>query len=63
MRNLVRLIVFLLIVHAFYRFVPVYLHYHQFKDGVGETALFSKDVAETEILEKAAGIGLVHARA
>jgi hypothetical protein len=52
LRNLVRLIVFLLIVHAFYRFVPVYLHYYQFKDAVGETALFSKDVAETEIVDR-----------
>ena len=43
MRNLVRLAVLLLIAHALYRFVPVYLHYYQFKDAVAETALFAKD--------------------
>ena len=52
MRNLVRLVVFLLIVHAFYRFVPPYLHYHQFKDAVGETALFSRDIPEPEIVDR-----------
>jgi hypothetical protein len=52
LRNLVRLAVLLLIVHALYRFVPVYLHYHQFKDAVAEAALFSKDRSDADLVER-----------
>ena len=52
MRNLVRLAVLLLIAHALYRFVPVYIHYYQFKDAVAETALFSKDRTDTELVDR-----------
>ena len=52
LRNLVRLAVILLIAHALYRFVPVYLHYYQFKDAVKETALFSKDRSELELTDR-----------
>ena len=52
MRNLVRLAVLLLIAHALYRFVPVYLHYYQFKDAVAETALFAKDRTDTELVDR-----------
>jgi hypothetical protein len=52
LRNLVRLAVVLLIGHALYRFVPVYLHNYQFKDAVKEAALYSKDRPEAEIVER-----------
>jgi hypothetical protein len=52
LRNLVRLAVLLLIAHALYRFVPVYLHYYQFKDAVAETALFAKDRTDTELVDR-----------
>jgi hypothetical protein len=52
LRNLIRLAVILLIGHALYRFVPVYLHYYQFKDAVAEAALFSKDRTEAEMVDR-----------
>ena len=52
LRNLVRLVVFLLIVNALYRFVPVYVHHYQFKDAVAEAAKFSKDRTDVEIIDR-----------
>lgn len=52
LRNLVRLAVILLSAHALYRFVPVYVHYQQFKDAVGEVALFAKDRSEPELVDR-----------
>ena len=52
LRNLVRIAVLLLLAHALYRFVPVYMHYQQFKDAVAEAALFSKDRSEAEIIDR-----------
>ncbi len=42
-RRVVKLAIFLLVVHALYRFVPVYVRYQQFKDAVHETALFARN--------------------
>ena len=52
LRNLFRLAVVLLIAHALYRFVPVYVHYYQFKDAVAETALFAKERTETDLVDR-----------
>jgi hypothetical protein len=52
LRNLVRLAVVLLIAHALFRFVPVYMHNYQFKDAVAEAALFSKDRPENELVDR-----------
>lgn len=52
MRNLIRLAVLLLIAHALFRFVPVYLHYYQFKDAIEETALFAKDTTDAELVDR-----------
>lgn len=52
LRNLVRIGVVVLIVHALYRFAPPYIHYHQFKDAVAEAATFAKDRTDTELLER-----------
>ena len=51
-RTFVKLAIFLLVVHAIYRFVPVYFHYQQFKDAVHETALFSKDKTNAQIVDR-----------
>lgn len=50
-RTFVKLGIFLLVVHALYRFVPVYFHYQQFKDAVHETALFSRERNEAQIAD------------
>jgi hypothetical protein len=52
LRNLIRLGVLLLIAHALYRFVPPYVHYHQFKDAVGEAALFARDRSDGELVDR-----------
>jgi hypothetical protein len=52
LRNLIRLAVFLLIANALYRFVPVYMHHYQFKDAVAETAKFSRDRSNAEIIDR-----------
>jgi hypothetical protein len=52
LRNMVRIAVVLLIANALYRFVPVYMHYQQFKDAVGETAMFAKDRPESELVDR-----------
>lgn len=51
-RTFVKLGIFLLVVHALYRFVPVYFHYQQFKDAVHETALFSRERNEAQIADR-----------
>ena len=51
-RRIVKLAIFLLMVHALYRFIPVYFHYQQFKDAVHETALFSKDKTDAQVLDR-----------
>ena len=51
-RTFVKIGIFLLIVHALYRFVPVYFHYQQFKDAVHETALFSRERNEAQIADR-----------
>jgi hypothetical protein len=49
-RKIVRVAIFLLAVHALYRFVPVYVRHQQFKDAVNQVALFSsKDTPDLEI--------------
>lgn len=50
-RNIIRLAVILLVVHALYRFVPIYVHYQEFKDAVNEAAMFSKDRSEAQIAD------------
>lgn len=51
-RTLLRLVVFLLLAHALYRFVPPYWHYYQFKDAVRETALYSHGRADAEVVDR-----------
>jgi hypothetical protein len=51
-RTFVKVGIFLLIVHALYRFVPVYFHYQQFKDAVHETALFSRQQTDPQIIDR-----------
>lgn len=51
-KRLVKLAVFLLVAHALYRFVPVYVRYQQFKDAVHETALFSRTKEDAQIIDR-----------
>jgi hypothetical protein len=51
-RKIVNLAIFLLIANALYRFVPVYFHYQQFKDAVHETALFSRERTEAQVIDQ-----------
>jgi len=50
-RRIVKLAIFLLAVHALYRFVPVYFHYQEFKDAVNETALFATGKSDTVLID------------
>lgn len=59
-RTIVKLAIFLLFVHALYRFVPVYFHYQQFKDAVHETALFGKRKSDAEIYERIMELAAQH---
>ena len=52
LRNLIRIVVVLLIAHALFRFVPPYIHYHQFRDAVGEAALFARDRSEADLVDQ-----------
>ena len=52
LRNLVRLAIVLLLANALYQFVPVYMHYYQFKDAVTETALFAKDRSDDDLKDR-----------
>jgi hypothetical protein len=52
LRNVMRFAVVLLIGHALFRFVPVYVHSYQFKDAVAEVALFAKDRSDVEIVDR-----------
>lgn len=51
-RKLLKLAVVLLIANALYQFVPPYVHYIQFRDAVGEVALFANDVPDGLLLDK-----------
>jgi hypothetical protein len=52
LKNLVRLAIFLLFANALYQFVPVYMHYYQFKDAVAETAMFAKDRSDADLKDR-----------
>lgn len=54
-RTVVRLVIVLLITHALYQFLPLYLRYQQFKDDVKQTALFARGAAEAELVERVMG--------
>ena len=51
-RRIVKLAIFVLVIHALYRFVPVYVRYQQFKDAVRETALFSRNSPDQQIVDR-----------
>jgi hypothetical protein len=51
-RTIVRLVVVLLVIHALYQFVPVYIRYHLFKDDVKQAALFGGGATSQELAEQ-----------
>ncbi len=59
-RKLVKVIVALLIANALYRFVPPYVHYVQFKDGVHEALMFSRGVSDSGVADRIARLAEEH---
>jgi hypothetical protein len=59
-RKVVQLAIFLLAVHALYRFVPIYLHYQQFKDAVHEAALFSRGKTDEQLVDQVMELAQEH---
>ncbi len=51
-KNIIKLAVVLLILHAAFRFGTAYLHYEQFKDAVHEMALFSKEKDDAVVIDR-----------
>lgn len=60
MKIAIRLVVIFLVAHALYRFVPIYLHYQQFKDAVNETALFAKDKPDVDVVNRVMELATEH---
>jgi hypothetical protein len=52
LRTLIRFAILLLALNACYQAGPIFLHHFQFKDAVGEVALFSKDRDRDEIVAR-----------
>ena len=52
LKKLIKLAVFLVIANALYRFAPVTVHYHQFKDAVEELALFPAKSTDAELVDR-----------
>ena len=52
LRNIVRLLVLALVVHAGVRIIPVFWNYVQFKDGVREIAMFPERLTDEELIER-----------
>ena len=51
-RRLIKLLVLAIIANTLYQFVPPYLRYIRFKDGVRETALFSERLNDVQIVDR-----------
>ena len=58
LRNIVRLVVLGLVVHAAVRITPEFWHYLKFKDAVVETASFSERKTPEQIRERVAKLAL-----
>lgn len=52
LRNIIRLLVLALVVHAGVRIVPVFWNYIQLKDAVRETAMFPGRLTDAELIER-----------
>ena len=59
-RNLVRLIVLGLVVHAGVRIIPEFWHYLQFKDAVVEAATYAGRKTPEELKARIASLALEH---
>ena len=60
MKALIRLIIAALIVHATWRAGTVYLRHYQFKDGVEQTAQFSRGRSDAEIRDQVVELAKFH---
>jgi hypothetical protein len=57
-RTGIKIVLTLLIIHALYHFIPVYINYHMFKDDLKQAALFAGRATEQELVEQV----MLHAR-
>jgi hypothetical protein len=57
-RTVLKLALALLLAHALYQFVPVYINYHQFRDDMKQAALFGGGATEHELVQQV----LLHAQ-
>jgi hypothetical protein len=51
-KNIIRLAVVFIILHAGFRFGTAYFHYEEFKDAVQEMALFSKEKDDSMVVAR-----------
>jgi hypothetical protein len=51
-RTVIRVALALLVIHALYQFVPVYINYHMFKDDVKQTVLFGGGASQQQLVEQ-----------
>ena len=58
LRNIVRLVILGLVVHAAVRITPEFWHYLKFKDAVAETASYSRHKTADQIRERVARLAL-----
>lgn len=60
LRNIVRLLVLALVVHAGVRIIPVFWNYIQFRDAVREVAMFPGRLTDAELVARVIGIAGRH---
>jgi hypothetical protein len=58
-RTIVKIVFALLVAHALYHFLPVYISYHLFRDDVKQAALFGAGATQQELVEQV----MLHAQA
>ena len=51
-RNAIKIVLALLILHALYQFLPAYFSYHLFKDDVKQAALFAGSAGDAELVNQ-----------
>jgi hypothetical protein len=51
-RTVIKVVVALLVAHALYQFVPVYVNSHLFRDDVKQAALFGGGSTEQDLVEQ-----------
>ena len=60
LRNIIRLLVLALVVHAGVRIIPVFWNYVQFRDAVREAAMFPGRLTDEQLVERVVRIADRH---